>query len=34
MKSFKGRTVLSGAIWYDRTELVQHILSYDYKAVR
>lgn len=32
MKSYKGRTVLTGAIWYDETDIVNEILGYDYEG--
>ncbi len=32
MKSFKQRTVLTAAIWYDQDEIVEEVLGYEYKA--
>jgi len=30
MKSYKGRTVLTGAIWYDKNDIVNEVLGYEY----
>lgn len=32
MKSYRQQTVLTAAIWYDRNDIVESVLSYEYRG--